>query len=188
MTALHLAAEEGSADVVAKILSNSSNSEIVKECQNVAGQLKGNSKCKDLILNYCAEYNKSTKKLEVFIEPAKWSDIIPNSWVKKLSECEMGVYWKERDALIEVIMDKFLPNDAITVTSEGVKVKIDVVGEVMGVLTSHKDEIKEFLRENYNVAPDVIKEKLTKSVNSKESFVEKLEKERKIDSNLFNVK
>ena len=58
----------------------------------------------------------------------------------------------------------------------------------MGVLTSHKDEIKEFLRENYNVAPDVIKEKLTKSVNSKESFVEKLEKERKIDSNLFNVK
>jgi len=110
------------------------------------------------------------KECKDLVTPAKWSNLVPSTWVKNISE--VGTYWKERDALIEEVVEKYLTdhghikitdkdgNQTYLITEQIDKIK----SEIKDNIASHKEEITEFLNKkgHYNVQPKIIKEELEK--------------------------
>ena len=138
------------------------------------------------------------KECKDLVTPAKWSNIVPSIWVKNTSET--GTYWKERDALIEKVVEKYLTDHRYIKTTDKdgnqtylITEQIDKIkSEIRDNIASHKEEITEFLNEkgHYNVQPKIIKEELEKRDKGGKSFVEKLQEKKSISDTFmpFNVK
>ena len=138
------------------------------------------------------------KECKDLVTPAKWSNMVPSSWVKNTSET--GTYWKERDALIEKVVEKYLTDHRYIKTTDKdgnqtylITEQIDKIkSEIRDNIASHKEEITEFLNEkwHYNMQPKIIKEELEKRDKEGKSFVEKLQEKKSISDTFmpFNVK
>ena len=138
------------------------------------------------------------KECKDLVTPAKWSNLVPSTWVKNISE--VGTYWKERDALIEKVVEKYLTDHRYIKTTDKdgnqtylIKEQIDKIkSEIRDNIASHKEEITQFLNEkgHYNVQPKIIKEELEKRDKEGKSFVEKLQEKKSISDTFmpFNVK
>ena len=138
------------------------------------------------------------KECKDLVTPAKWSNMVPSIWVKNTSET--GTYWKERDALIEKVVEKYLTDHRYIKTTDKdgnqtylITEQIDKIkSEIRDNIASHKEEITEFLNEkgHYNVQPKIIKEELEKRDKGGKSFVEKLQEKKSISDTFmpFNVK
>ena len=135
------------------------------------------------------------KECKDLVTPAKWSNMLPNSWVKNTSET--GTYWKERDALIEKVVEKYLTNHGHIKTTDKdgnqtylITEQIDKIkSEIRDNIASHKEEITDFLNKkgHYNVQPKIIKEELEKRDNEGKSFVEKLQEKKSISNTNMNL-
>ncbi len=208
-TVLHSAAQLGKADAVGKILVACANDkDLLKEvltAKNNDGKTVLHSAANSInsgvfekilevgkeldILTLCSS-DYFVKECKDLVTPAKSSNMVPSSWVKNISE--VGTYWKERDALIEEVVEKYLTdhghikitdkdgNQTYLITEQIDKIK----SEIRDNIASHKEEITEFLNKkgHYNVQPKIIKEELEKRDNEGKSFVEKLQEKKIISS------
>jgi hypothetical protein len=132
---------------------------------------------------------------DYFVKECKDLVTLPSGWVKNTSET--GTYWKEMDALIEKVVEKYLTdhrhikttdkdgNQTYLITEPIENIKKDIEN----ILTSHKDEIQEFLNQkgHYDVQPKIIKEELEKRDNEGKSFVEKLQEKNSISNTNMNL-
>jgi ankyrin repeat protein len=189
-TALHRAVNHLQIDVVEKILDAAKDSGILKKINlkplidwKVVGN-EGFAVC---------DVNDLVTQFKGLIPPAKWSHVIPDTWVSKISE--RGTYWKERDALIEVVVNKYLEDMGCEIRDHRfylvTKSMESIEEEIKKIITSHEEEIKKFLSEtgHYNVEPKQIKEAMEEcGKDSKDSFVNRiLNKEPNTNTNPFNA-
>jgi hypothetical protein len=189
-TALHRAVNHLQIDVVEKILDAAKYAGILKKINlkplidwKVVGN-EGFAVC---------DVNDLVTQFKGLIPPAKWSHVIPDTWVSKISE--RGTYWKERDALIEVVVNKYLEDMGCEIRDHRfylvTKSMESIEEEIKKIITSHEEEIKKFLSEtgHYNVEPKQIKEAMEEcGKDSKDSFVNRiLNKEPNTNTNPFNA-